>query len=451
MNISLVDKSLVLNSARTCYSKDLVTPESRQVSDKVRDSILSSTLEASHLTTRQHKYYTFGISGVSRSLVWLFLHSHPFYNTEEKSLRYVDISSSIFHSKCKVGEEARTLYKDICKELFPIIEKRYKDIFPYRNTVNKYKTDVQHKVFENARAIIPNGILTNLYHTISHLTLLRYYALSRHFSDEAQDLVDQMVNLVQDKEFLYDLDLVKEQEESFSFNTHYIIRYLPSQIMAREFSSLLVDYPRGRITDYDIIRFNKNSRRSSLNLYDYSDSNIHTYYEFDSTTSIACAIQQQRYRGINRDIFTIEIPGDLSSKGASDFIYFPKIFKELSSPLKLRIGQFLLQFHSGLSSEEFIYNLPNCWKVSYTESGNLVSFLHKWSQRLCLNAQDEIWEISKSQWKQVKEVHNLTIDSFGAPCHIRQESNKKPFCPEGKRFCGIPVWKKDILQIERTL
>jgi hypothetical protein len=27
------------------------------------------------------------------------------------------------------------------------------------------------------------------------------------------------------------------------------------------------------------------------------------------------------------------------------------------------------------------------------------------------------------------------------PCVVRHAAGSKPFCPEGERYCGIPVWR----------
>ena len=86
---------LSVASARTCYSgKGPVFPEAISIDEKaiaLRDRIASSTLEAGHITTRQHAHFVFVINGVSRHCLWNFLHSHPFYNSEQVSQRYVRV------------------------------------------------------------------------------------------------------------------------------------------------------------------------------------------------------------------------------------------------------------------------------------------------------------------------------------------------------------------------
>src|SRR5436853_472051 len=88
---------LSVASARTCYSaKGVIFPDEVSKDEKaieIRDRIASSTLEAGHLTTRQHAHFVFSISGVSRQFIWSFLHSHPYYNSEQVSQRYVKVKS----------------------------------------------------------------------------------------------------------------------------------------------------------------------------------------------------------------------------------------------------------------------------------------------------------------------------------------------------------------------
>src|SRR4051812_18137406 len=58
---------LAVASARTCYSgKGIIYPEEVSKDERsieLRDRIASSTLEAGHLTTRQHAHFVFALSG----------------------------------------------------------------------------------------------------------------------------------------------------------------------------------------------------------------------------------------------------------------------------------------------------------------------------------------------------------------------------------------------------
>ena len=59
----------------------------------LRDRIARSIFEAGHHTTLQHAHFQFALSGVSRQFLWTFLHSHPFYNSEQVSQRYVEVKA----------------------------------------------------------------------------------------------------------------------------------------------------------------------------------------------------------------------------------------------------------------------------------------------------------------------------------------------------------------------
>ena len=75
-------------AARTCYSPRVIGADevTRQ-----RDSIGALTFDAGHHTVYQHAHFEFGLENISRQFVWTFLHSYPFYNSEQSSQRYVKL------------------------------------------------------------------------------------------------------------------------------------------------------------------------------------------------------------------------------------------------------------------------------------------------------------------------------------------------------------------------
>ena len=40
---------------------------------------------------------------------------------------------------------------------------------------------------------------------------------------------------------------------------------------------------------------------------------------------------------------------------------------------------------------------------------------------------------------------------LGAPCTLRHAAGTRPYCPEGERYCGVPVWKLQVSEYERVL
>ena len=85
------------------------------------------------------------------------------------------------------------------------------------------------------------------------------------------------------------------------------------------------------------------------------------------------------------------------------------------------------------------------------ESGRLTDLHHKWRTRLCYTAQEEIFHASVDEVSQVRAVHPTIGKYLHAPCWFRQGTPQTPYCPEGDRFCGVPVWKLDLDAFSRVL
>jgi thymidylate synthase ThyX len=95
--------------------------------------------------------------------------------------------------------------------------------------------------------------------------------------------------------------------------------------------------------------------------------------------------------------------------------------------------------------------LPNAVSIRFTESADLLGLRHKMAMRLCLNAQEEIWRAARDETEQVRAVNPRIGAHFLPPCGPRMHAGVKPFCPEGKRYCGVPAWKIPLRELERTL
>jgi hypothetical protein len=96
----------------------------------------------------------------------------------------------------------------------------------------------------------------------------------------------------------------------------------------------------------------------------------------------------------------------------------------------------------GAPAETALYLLPNSHRVRFYESGTLMTYYWKWIKRLCYDAQREIFESAVEEVAQVREIYPV-IGSYvdGPPCVMRSRTETRPFCPEGERFCGVPVWR----------
>jgi len=106
---------------------------------------------------------------------------------------------------------------------------------------------------------------------------------------------------------------------------------------------------------------------------------------------------------------------------------------------------------AGVSEEMALYLLPNAFPIRFHESGELLHLHHKWVHRLCYTAQEEIWQSSREEVEQVRRVHPLLARHIQPPCGIRKEAKISPLCPEGPRYCGVPVWNMKVEQYQRLI
>src|SRR6266852_8451814 len=133
----------VVATARTCYSsKGIVTEDQASARPERRDALARSIYEAGHHTTFQHAHFQFALENVSRQFLWTFLHSHPFYNSEQVSQRYVEVKPGNY-AVPPMGSAERDIfqrtalaqqaaYEELARLLTPLAAERYFGIFPGR-------------------------------------------------------------------------------------------------------------------------------------------------------------------------------------------------------------------------------------------------------------------------------------------------------------------------------
>jgi thymidylate synthase ThyX len=101
--------------------------------------------------------------------------------------------------------------------------------------------------------------------------------------------------------------------------------------------------------------------------------------------------------------------------------------------------------------EAATYLLPNALAIRFIESSDLLNLHHKHRMRLCYNAQEEIWQACLDEALQIREAEPAIGRWLLPPCAVRQLAGRRPFCPEGERFCGIPVWRLQPTEFKRIV
>jgi flavin-dependent thymidylate synthase len=493
-------------TAKTCYSSKVVYPEDvvkDEISRSRRDTIAKSIYLAGHHTTLQHATFQFVIERVSRQCIWSFLHSHPFYNSEQVSQRYVQVSPENF-AVPPMPESCQEKYTGLIRFLMnaysklqdllkPAVEKEYLKLFPNRNLEEKrWQSAIKKRSQEVARYVLPLATHAHLYHTISGLTLLRYLRLCEMFDTPAEQkiLVQKMTEEINklDPEFLKnaqdpipleqtaEFQLLQELHSSKEKDGSYIEDFDGS---LEGWNSKLIDYKmnsekvmagavrnvlgvrRDQLDDVLAIDLVLNPQKNrylsdTLNLtYNtkITRTMVHPHFTFRKKISHTADSQDQRHRMVpaSRPV----LAGHFCHKPD----YITPVLIEAASLAKEFYQQTMETLWDGINDllnldlkmEFALYLLPNAFPIRFEESGSLIDFHHKWVHRLCYTAQEEIWRTSLEEVRQVQDIFPLIGKYLYAPCTLRRMAGRKPYCPEGDRFCGSPVWTQDLKEYQRIL
>ncbi len=504
----------VVATARTCYSGsgivrenqvvDLAAPDELQAERRRRrDALARDLYQAGHHTTLQHAHFQFALSNVSRQFLWSFLHSHPFYNSEQVSQRYVTVKPGNYAVPPLAGQ-ARTIYEetiarqqaayeDLCRLLVRPASDAYYRSFPSRRRLAaRYAREIQKKAQEVARYVLPVATFAYLYHTVSGLTLLRYHRICQEFDAplEQRMVVGRMVEelLALDPAYAAVLEEPLPAEEMVE---HRALRQTRAddgarRAFLREFDrdldgrvSRLVDHParneetlaqavrevlgvtRARLPDDEAIALALDPARNrhlgeSLNLTSLSKLSramVHCHYTFRKRMSHAGDSQNQRHRTTpaSRPILEAHLTSDpdyvtpslVPTDDAAHGRYREAMALAWDGVGRLRA--------LGVPDEFALYLLPNAVSIRFTESANLLDLHHKHAMRLCYNAQEEIWRASLDEALQIREVNPRIGRYLLPPCTLRLLAGRTPVCPEGKRYCGERVWTYRLEDYRRVI
>ncbi|TGK15378.1 FAD-dependent thymidylate synthase [Leptospira fluminis] len=506
--------NLAIASARTCYSsKGILLPEDMVRSEKsleIRDKVAKSTKKAGHLTTRQHPHFIFTLDKVSRQFVWSFLHSHPYYNSEQVSQRYVEVKPENYYVPASLEGKRRATYLEavefasqayfeFVELLHPFIQDEYFLIYKARaNYPEKWQPQIKKKCLEVARYLLPLGTFTYLYHSVNGLTLHRYHRLMNSFNvpEEQRIVVEEMIEKVREMDSLYvqemDDPIPLEETAEYRFFREFYgddssdFRPGHAKIFVREFDqdldsrySRLVSYSensseilassvrsvlgvsRESLNDEEAIRLvldpSKNPHlTSTLNettMSPLARAMFNVHYTFKKRISHTADSQDQRHRMVPgaRPVLLSQyagMPDYIVPKVVLKYSKLEETYRTKMDGIFRNLNRFL---EEGGSPEYATYLLPNAFPIRFYESGDLLNLHHKWRARTCYNAQEEIFQASINELTDLQKVHPQIAKWIKAPCWIRLQGDVKPYCPEGDHYCGTQVWKKELSDYDRTL
>jgi len=476
-------------AARTCYSPRVI--DAAEITAGQRERIGPLTYDGGHHTVFTHATFEFSLSGISRQLVWCFLHAFPFYNTEQQSQRYVKLDEARAHVPVALEGEARRIYeasvqsswaayRELTQRLEPITLDVLSGLWRLKQRQSKafgrnVHREAEKKAIETARYVIPIGCHTAMVYTVSGITLhrLRRMAAVCDVPTEARLVVDRMVDLVRQIDPAFFDAIGEEPLEPGQFAEDGLAAGPVDPGLRKAFddslagrSAKLVDHGvnapavvadavrhvlgRADLSDADALAAVLDPARNPQRL-DTLDVGVHSpllralnhaSYTFRKKLSHTADSQDQRHRMIpgSRPQLTRTV-GDAPDVIEPDLIAQDPACHAL---FEEAVGQSFAArrrlLDLGVAPEHALYLLPNALALRFEESGSLLHLLHKWTMRTCFNAQREIFEASMDEIAQVREVHPELMGHVGPPCSVRN-GHVRPRCSEGSHFCGVPVWR----------
>ncbi|MTI80716.1 MAG: FAD-dependent thymidylate synthase [Firmicutes bacterium] len=167
-------EELVAMSARLCYSPSSIEEISEGVSRKDQAGFINKIMDMGHLTVLEHASFTFGIEGVSRSLL-AQITRHRIASFSVQSQRYVGETKSqnqgdtfgyVVPKKVKLlGEDA---VEDFCNQMSQMQKW-------YDQWVERFGGD--RSGYEDARFVLPNAAETKIIVTMNARELIHFFNL----------------------------------------------------------------------------------------------------------------------------------------------------------------------------------------------------------------------------------------------------------------------------------
>jgi len=487
-------------AARTCYSPRVIGTD--EITEKQRDTIGALTFDAGHHTVYQHANFEFGLENISRQFVWTFLHSYPFYNSEQSSQRYVKLKEPRAFVPPLSGEAAGVYENAIVRawdryaelsallkdDAFGILkELRYVRPTTTPDRLKQIERDAEKRAIETARYVIPIAAFTSMVHTISGIVLHRLHRMvnSGDAPYETRQVIGEMVRQVREWDPLFfekvglgpiETDDLPEghfpsprgdgDRYAAAFDARLNGRWSRLRDMSPEAEEIVAESVRSvfgmtadEMSDDEALDrvLNPARNRYRLDVLDVSHHSPlmralhHATYVFEKRLSHAADSQDQRHRMVpaSRPLMTF------ADTAAPDYIT-PKLIA--SNPRARAVYDCAMReawnaknrlLELGVPLEFALYVLPNAKTLRFVESGSLLALLHKWTLRTCFNAQEEIFLASMDEIDQVRAAHPRIGRYIGPPCVVRN-GLVSPRCTEGTHFCGVPVWR-DFPAVVRRL
>ena len=197
----------VASAAKLCYSASDISTIKEGLTDEKTASFVEMLAELGHESPIEHAYFTFGIEGVSRSLL-AQITRHRIASYSVQSQRYVKEKNFSYVTPPEIAKDPETL--KIYEESMAKAEEAYHALADKLSEgyLNEFlaagidektaKRNAEKKAIEDARFVLPNACETKLVMTINARSLINFFhhRCCNRAQWEIRDVADQMLTLV---------------------------------------------------------------------------------------------------------------------------------------------------------------------------------------------------------------------------------------------------------------
>lgn len=197
----------VASAAKLCYSASDISTIKEGLTDEKTASFVEMLAEIGHESPIEHAYFTFGIEGVSRSLL-AQITRHRIASYSVQSQRYVKEKNFSYVTPPEIAKDPETLkiYEESMAKaeeayhaLADKLSEGYLSEFLAAGIDEKTaKRNAEKKAIEDARFVLPNACETKLVMTINARSLINFFhhRCCNRAQWEIRDVADQMLALV---------------------------------------------------------------------------------------------------------------------------------------------------------------------------------------------------------------------------------------------------------------
>ena len=214
MNVELLQynpqaQKIVAAAAKLCYSSSEINGILNGLDNEKTASFIERLMSMGHESPLEHISFTFGIEGVSRSLL-AQLTRHRIASYSVKSQRYVNEGKFEFITpkEIEANPEAKKIFLSAMEDdvkayncLTEILfKKHYADMINSGVPEKKAKGAAEKKAIEDARYVLPNACETKLIATFNARSLLNFFnhRCCERAQWEIRDLACEMLRLVKE-------------------------------------------------------------------------------------------------------------------------------------------------------------------------------------------------------------------------------------------------------------